>query len=79
MVRALGGPAISGEELRPPPPPTIPLTGQRVPTVRIDNLDLDLAELPDLICPKCQVVIPESHQGSFCAQCPKCGEIIKLK
>jgi hypothetical protein len=79
MVRALGGPEIAAEELRPPPPPTIALTGQKAPTVRIDKLDLDLADLPDVVCPKCQVVIPESHHGSFVAQCAKCGEVIKLK
>ena len=45
----------------------------------LDPLALNLAPLPDLFCPKCRALIPESHHGAFFTACPKCGEIVRMK
>ncbi len=59
-------------ELPLPPPPSGD-AGQMEP------INPDLAPLPDLFCPKCRALIPESHYGAFFTPCAKCGEIIKMK
>ncbi|OAI42086.1 hypothetical protein AYO41_04800 [Verrucomicrobia bacterium SCGC AG-212-E04] len=57
-------------------PPPVPRTA---PVEEIDPLDLDLVPLPDLFCPKCLSLIPESHHGSYYTECPKCSWMIKMK
>ena len=66
---------------RPPPVPAeiLAAVNKEAKTGDTEALGLDMVCLPELFCPKCKALIPESHQGAFFTACPKCGEIIKMK